>query len=149
MAYVEQGGNYIIQYNTSRGIDSEWMSPYEFKLGRGRVTDETAPVRFIDPSHKILNQPNKLDKADFDHWVQERGLYFASEWSPAFQPVLAWNDKGEEELEGALIVAAYGKGSIMYTGISFFRELPAGVPGAFRLLANLIAYQPTLRYEGK
>lgn len=149
LAYVEQGGNYIIQYNTSRGIDSEWMSPYEFKLGRGRVTDETAPVRFIDPSHKILNQPNKLDKADFDHWVQERGLYFASEWSPAFQPVLAWNDKGEEELEGALIVAAYGKGSIMYTGISFFRELPAGVPGAFRLLANLIAYQPTLRYEGK
>lgn len=147
--YVGAGGVYLIQYNTSRGPKSEWMSPYDFTLGRSRVTDETAAVTILDPNHPVMNTPNKISMADFDGWVQERGLYFASEWDAGFKPLIAWNDPGEEPLEGGLLVGAYGKGAVIYTGISFFRELPAGVPGAFRLLANLIAYQPNIRYNGK
>ncbi|MGK0407692.1 MAG: hypothetical protein ACJAZH_001514 [Roseivirga sp.] len=97
-------------------------------------------MKFALEDHKLLNLPNKLHKADFDNWVQERGLYFADNWDANFQAPLAWHDRGEEDLYGALIVADFGKGSFMYTGISFFRELPAGVPGAFRLFANLISY---------
>jgi hypothetical protein len=93
----------------------------------------------LAPEHPVLNTPNKITKADFDNWVQERGLYFPNEWSADFTPILACNDPGEESLKGSLLVAKYGQGNYIYTGLSFFRELPAGVPGAYRLLVNLIS----------
>lgn len=141
-AYAAQGGNVIVQYNTrSRSFQGKDMMPYPFTLSRERVTEENAEVRFVLPDHPVLNEPNELIPADFDNWVQERGLYFASEWDEAYQAPLAWHDKGEPDRLGGLIIAHHGEGSFMYTGISFFRELPAGVPGAYRLLANLISYE--------
>jgi hypothetical protein len=140
MDFVKQGGNVVIQYNTSRGLKSDDLGPYPLKLSRGRVTDETAPVKIIAPDHPIVNYPNKITSADFDGWVQERGLYFPSEWDDAYTPILQSNDPGEEALSGGLLVAKYGNGHFVYTGYSFFRELPAGVPGAYRLFANLISY---------
>ncbi len=141
MAYVKAGGNYIVQYNTrSRRSASLDFGPYPFEISRKRVTEENAEVTFALADHRLLNAPNKINKADFDNWVQERGLYFADNWDEKYQAPLAWHDSGEEDLYGALIIADVGQGSFIYTGISFFRELPAGVPGAFRLLANLISY---------
>ncbi len=137
--YIRTGGTYLVQYNTSRGLKSESIGPFDFVISRERVTDETAEARFINPKHAVLNYPNKLSKQDFDHWVQERGLYFAGEWDKNFEPVISWNDPGEPIREGGLIVANYGDGHFVYSGISFFRELPAGVPGAYRLLANILA----------
>ncbi len=140
--YMESGGNFIVQYNTSRRIDTEQISPYILQLSRKRVTDEYAEVEWLVPEHKIFNSPLKLSETDFEAWVQERGLYFPDEWGPEFTPLISWSDKGEEKLKGALLVADYGKGSFIYTGISFFRQLPAGVPGAYRLFSNLIHYSP-------
>jgi LmbE family N-acetylglucosaminyl deacetylase len=143
MKYVEEGGNYIVQYNTS-GSDLKLRSfgPYSIELGRDRVTDERAVANFVDPTHGVFNKPNKLSQADFDHWVQERGLYFASEWAPEYRPLISWNDKEEAPRLGGLLVAHYGKGAFMYTGISFFRQLPAAVPGAYKLLVNMLCYEP-------
>jgi LmbE family N-acetylglucosaminyl deacetylase len=138
--YVKNGGNLIVQYNVNRGLVTETIGPYPFKIGRDRVTDETAATTFVDKNHPILNAPNKLTSVDFAGWVQERGLYFAESWDDAYQPVIIWNDRGEKPLNGALIVAKHGEGAFIYTGISFFRQLPAGTPGAYRLLANLIAF---------
>ena len=107
-------------------------------VGR-RVTDENAPVTFLAPDHPVLNTPNKITSADFDGWMQERGIYFPNQWDEHFTPILACNDPGESPLKGGLLVAPYGKGYFVYTGLVFFRELPAGVPGAFRLFANLIS----------
>ena len=107
-------------------------------LSRDRVTDEASEVRFIQPTHPALTTPHRLNQQDFDGWVQERGLYFANAWSPALTPLLGMNDEGESEKKGALLIGDYGEGKVVYTGISFFRELPAGVPGAYRLLINLI-----------
>ena len=137
--YVKEGGNLVIQYNTSRGIKVENLAPYDLKLSRDRVTDENALVRILEPDHPILNFPNKITIQDFEGWVQERGLYFPNEWSDEFTPLLASNDKGENSKEGALLVAKYGKGNYIYTGLSFFREFPAGVSGAYRLFANLLS----------
>jgi len=103
------------------------------------VTDENAEIRFRLPDHAVLNTPNKLTARDFDGWVQERGLYFPGEWDAAFEAPLSGNDPGEPPADGSLLVARYGKGYYIYTGLSFFRELPAGVPGAYRLFANLIS----------
>ncbi len=139
--YVSEGGLYLVQYNTSRGIQGEWFSPYKIELGRGRVTDETAPVGFTNESHPVLLKPNPLSASDFDGWVQERGLYFASEWGPEYKSVFIMNDPGESPEEGSLLIADYGEGAIVYSGISFFRELPAGVPGAFKLMANILSYK--------
>lgn len=140
--YVKGGGNMIVQYNTrSRSFQGDDFAPYPFKISRERVTEENAPVRFNLPDHPVLNEPNKLSKVDFNDWVQERGLYFASEWDPAYAAPLAWHDKDEPDRLGGLLIADYGEGAFIYTGISFFRELPAGVPGAYRLLANLISYE--------
>lgn len=142
MEYVQQGGNFIIQYNTrSRSYTTGKMGPYPFKISRDRVSEEDAEVSFIDPKHGLLNEPNKIRKDDFNGWVQERGLYFANEWDTEYETLFSWNDKGESPKMGALIYASYGEGSFVYTGISFFRELPAGVPGAFKLLANLISHE--------
>lgn len=137
--YVEAGGVYIVQYNTNRGLVTEEISPYVLKLSRFRVTDESAPVEILEEKHVLLNYPNKITQEDFDGWVQERGLYFAGEWSKSFMPLLAMNDPGEESLRGSLLAMKYGDGFYIYTGLSFFRQLPAGVPGAYRLMANFIA----------
>ena len=138
LEYVENGGTLVVQYNTSGKLMSE-LAPYPLKLSRTRVTDETAEMRFLLPDHPVLNTPNPLTSKDFEGWVQERGLYFPGEWDPAFQAPLSANDPGEKPADGSLLVAKYGKGHYVYTGLSFFRELPAGVPGAFRLFANLIS----------
>ncbi|WP_037321371.1 PIG-L family deacetylase [Salegentibacter sp. Hel_I_6] len=137
--YVKDGGNLIIQYNTNRGLVTENFSPFPLELSRDRVTDESAEVRFLAENHPILNSPNKITKNDFDNWVQERGLYFPDSWSEEFTPVLSMNDKGESAKNGSLMVAKYGDGYFIYTGLSFFRQFPEGVPGAYRLFANMIS----------
>jgi len=137
--YVAEGGTWIVQYNTSRGLKVDQIGPYPFEISRERVTKESAEARLLQPEHPILNYPNKITPSDFQNWVQERGLYFAGEWNSAFEPIISWNDPDEPPRNGGLITAAYGEGYFVYTGISFFRELPAGVPGAYRLLANILA----------
>lgn len=138
--YVNNGGNFIVQYNTNnRLVVGEKLAPYLIKIGRERVTVEDSPVTFLQPEHEVLQSPNKITQDDFKGWVQERGLYFASEWGPEFTPILSCNDPGEPARDGGLLIAKYGKGNYIYTGYSWFRELPAGVPGAFRLFANMIS----------
>jgi len=137
--FVENGGNMIVQYNTSRGIKVDQLAPFDLKLSRDRVTDENAEVRIINPDHELLNFPNKITPDDFKGWTQERGLYFPGEWSTEFTPLLSINDKGETPKTGSLLVAKHGKGHYIYTGLSFFREFPAGVSGAYRLFANMLS----------
>ena len=141
-AYAMGGGNVIVQYNTTYDLRVDQIGPLKLTLGRDRVTDENSKVNILDAKHPVFNVPNAIAPADWNGWVQERGLYFASEWDKAYKPLIAWSDKGEEPVEGGLLVAKHGKGSFIYTGISFFRELPAGVSGAYRLFANLIEHQP-------
>jgi LmbE family N-acetylglucosaminyl deacetylase len=136
MSYVERGGTLIVQYNTL-ALDGP-IGPYQLELGRDRITDETAAPTFLDPKDPLVTTPNKLGPADFDGWVQERGIYFASKWDAHYKPLLRFSDPGEGPLDGALVVAKHGKGRYIYTGLVLFRELPAGVPGAYRLFANLI-----------
>jgi len=143
-AYVEAGGTVVEQYTAPNGIQAPRLAPYELKIARDlphyRVTDERAPVELLAPGHPALTTPNRIGAADFDGWVQERGLDFASEWDAAhFTPLLACSDAGEAPLKGGLLVAPYGRGYYVYTGLSFFRQLPAGVPGAYRLFANLVS----------
>jgi LmbE family N-acetylglucosaminyl deacetylase len=137
--FVEKGGNLIVQYNTAWRSGIDVMSPFPLTVSRGRVTDENAEVRIIAKDHSLVNFPNKISAADFDGWVQERGLYFPGEWDAAYTPILSTNDVGEDPLNGSLLIAKYGKGNYIYTGLSFFRELPAGVPGAYRLFANMLS----------
>ncbi|MFL6568930.1 MAG: LmbE family protein, partial [Chthoniobacterales bacterium] len=131
-------GVVIYQYNTTPGPKPEQL-PYPLKISRDRVTDETAEMRILAPDHPVLNFPNKITPDDFKGWLQERGLYFASEWAPEWKPILSANDPGEKPLDGGLLVARAEKGWFVYTGLSFFRELPGGVPGAYRLFANMIS----------
>lgn len=137
--YVAQGGNMIVQYNTSRGIKVDDIAPYDLKLSRDRVTDENAQVRLLATNHEVLNYPNKITTTDFEGWTQERGLYFPDEWSSEFTAILSMNDEGETAKTGSLLVARHGKGYYIYTGLSFFREFPAGVSGAYRLFANMLS----------
>lgn len=138
--YVEEGGNVVVQYNVNRGqLVTEAIAPYPLRVSHDRVTDEESEVVFIDKNHPVLQYPNKITQQDFEGWVQERGLYFPDKWDAAFTPILSMHDNGEEPVEGSLLVAQYGKGYYVYTGLSFFRELPAGVPGAYRLFANLLS----------
>ena len=137
--YVNNGGTLLLQYNTSRGMNDTELGPLPLKLSRDRVTDENSEVEILAPKHPVLNSPNKITLNDFNNWVQERGLYFPGEWDAAFTPILGMNDKGYSQTKGSLLVAQYGKGYYIYTGLSFFRELPAGVPGAYRLFANLLS----------
>ncbi|WP_284652133.1 PIG-L family deacetylase [Flavobacterium terrisoli] len=137
--FVKNGKTMIVQYNTTDDLVTKEMAPYSLKISRDRVTEEDAEVRFLAPNHQVLNYPNKITIDDFKGWKQEQGLYYPGEWDTNFTPVLSANDKGEKPKNGALLVAKYGKGNYIYTGLSFFRELPEGVPGAFRLLANLLA----------
>ena len=138
--YVKKGGTMIVQYNTNRTLKvEENLAPYELKLSRQRITDENAQVTFLAPEHELMNYPNKIEKSDFDGWVQERGLYFPDEWSDEFTPLFSFEENGEGPMEGSLLVAKYGEGHYIYTGLSFFRELPAGVPGAYKLFANMLS----------
>jgi LmbE family N-acetylglucosaminyl deacetylase len=139
--YVENGGNLIVQYNTNSfvGPNTATIGPYPFNISRNRITDETAPVKFLIPEHQVFNYPNKINASDFDNWVQERGIYFAEKLDNRYVTPLAMHDPGEEDQNGSIIIADYGKGKFVYTGLVFFRQLPAGVTGAYRLLANIIA----------
>ena len=145
-AYVEQGGTEIVLYTVNTGFSTinagmvtDQIGPYPFKVGRKRVTEEDAPVRFLKPQHPVFHFPNELTAKDFDGWIQERSLYHAEGWDPRYEPLLGMADRGEKEDGGALIVADHGKGHYVYTGLAFFRQLPDGVPGATRLFANLLA----------
>jgi len=137
--YVQEGGTLLLQYNTSHRMVTEDIAPYSLSLSRDRVTDEFSDVTFLASDHPVLNEPNKITQADFKGWVQERGLYFPNQWAPKFVPILGMHDKDAPESKGSLLVAEYGKGYYIYTGLSFFRELPAGVAGAYRLFANLLS----------
>lgn len=145
MEYVKQGGTMVVQYVTARngflsnGLKVENMGPYPFEISRDRVTDETAEMVFLAPNDPLIHKPNKITADDFKGWIQERGLYFASDYEKHYTPLLAAHDPGEKPQSGGLIYTQYGKGYYIYTGLSFFRELPAGVPGAYRLFANLIS----------
>lgn len=137
--YVNSGGNLIVQYNTSHRLVTQDIAPFDLKLSRDRVTVEESEVRFLDRKNPVLSSPNKITAEDFEGWVQERGLYFPGSWGQELQPVLSMNDPGESSLDGSLLIGKHGSGYYIYTGLSFFRELPAGVPGAYRLFANLIS----------
>ncbi|MCF7568113.1 PIG-L family deacetylase [Sabulilitoribacter arenilitoris] len=137
--FIENGGNVIVQYSKNFGLKTDNISPFDLKLSRDRVTNENAEVRFLSPEHPVLNYPNRITKKDFEGWTQERGLYFPSKWGDDFTPILSMNDKGETPKDGSLLVAKYGKGYYIYTGLSFFREFPAGVSGAYRLFANMLS----------
>lgn len=142
MAYVNEGGNMVVQYNTNSfagPLAKMKIGPKPFAISRGRITEEDAAVKFVDPNHPLLNFPNKITQDDFNGWIQERGIYFADGFSNDYKAVLSMHDQGEEDLLGSLIVRNEGKGRFIYTGLSFFRELPAGVPGAYRLFANLVS----------
>lgn len=142
MEYVAGGGNMIVQYNTNNRLSQvqDAIGPYPFNISQERVTDENAAVKLDPPSHPVFARPNKLSDADFTGWVQERGLYFADKWNEKYEAPMSMHDAGEPERRGGLLVARHGKGAFIYTGLAFFRQLPAGVPGAYRLFANLIAY---------
>ena len=141
MQYVKNGGVLLTQYNTSSSIGpvKAKMSPYPFNISRSRITDEEAHVNFLLPNHPALNYPNKITQKDFEGWVQERSIYNAENIDGKYERILSMKDPNENEQDGSLIIANYGKGRFVYTGLVFFRELPAGVPGAYRLFANLIA----------
>lgn len=139
LAYVQGGGTLIVQYNTERGLVTDRLGPYPLTIGRDRTTDETAAVKFLVQGHPLLTSPMAINVADFGGWVQERGLNYPSKWDPRYQPLLAMADPGEQPDDGALLFARAGKGTYIYTGLAFFRQLPAGVPGAIRLFVNLLA----------
>ncbi len=140
LKYVENGGNLVVQYVVTRGTVLPQIGPYPLTLSNDRVTVESAPVTFLAPDHPLLNTPNKLTADDFKGWVQEQGLYYPSAWDAKYTPIISSHDPGEEDKKSAILVADYGKGHYIYTGLSLFRELPAGVPGAYRVLANLVSY---------
>jgi LmbE family N-acetylglucosaminyl deacetylase len=139
MEYVKNGGNMLVQYNNNNGLVTKEIGPYPFKVVNERVTDENAKITIIDPNNPILNYPNKISQSDFDGWVQERGLYFTRDADPQYQKVLQMNDPGESSKDGSLITTQYGKGRFIYTSLAFFRQLPAGVPGAYRLFINMLS----------
>ncbi len=137
--YVKEGGTMVVQYNTRGDFEKGKFSPYPFTVSRSRVTDENSEVRILKPDHYLLNKPNKITKADFEGWVQERGLYYPDKWDPAFNAILSMNDQNDKPQDGSLLEASYGQGHYIYTGLSFFRQLPEGVPGAYKLFANLVS----------
>lgn len=139
LQYAERGGTLVVQYNVPSGSLAERIGPYPFTIGRDRVSVETAPVVFLAPDHPLLNLPNKITPKDFEGWIQERGLNFATQWDERYETVLACHDPGEPDKKGGLLYARYGKGIFIYTGYAWFRQLPAGVPGAYRLFANIIS----------
>jgi len=146
LQYVAQGGTLIVQYNVASSQLAIRIGPYPFTIGRDRVSVENAPVSFLAPEHPLLNFPNKITQKDFEGWIQERGLYFATQWDEKYETVLSSHDPDEPDNKGGLLYAQYGKGVFIYTGYAWFRQLPAGVPGAFRFFANMISAR---NYHGK
>jgi hypothetical protein len=142
LAYVRNGGVAVAQYNTLADLKTNQFGPFPLEISRDRVTDENAPVRVLAPNNALMTDPNKITPRDFDGWVQERGLYFPDKWDPAYVPILSCNDPNEKPLDGGLLVAKSGKGFFVYTTYSWFRQLPAGVPGAYRLFANMLSLGP-------
>ncbi len=138
-AFAEAGGTVVVQYNNPNGLKASPLAPYDLQLSQDRVTDENAEVTFLTPEHLALNAPNRIASSDFEGWVQERGLYFPGRWDSHFTPILSCGDSGEAPLKSGLLVARHGKGYYVYTGLAWFRQLPAGVPGAYRLFANLVS----------
>ena len=139
LEYVYKGGNLIVQYNTSYRLKNKEFYPYSLQISRDRVTQEDAEVKFLNTNHPVMNQPNKIKKEDFNFWVQERGLYFPNLWSKEYTPILSFHDDNEDAKKGSILITQYGMGYYTYTGISFFRQLPAGVSGAYKLFVNLIS----------
>jgi LmbE family N-acetylglucosaminyl deacetylase len=140
LEYVERGGTLVVQYNTpDRTVEGVQLGPYPFKLTQDRITDEEAALTPLAPADALLNAPNKITPADFEGWVQERGLYFAADWDARYTPLFAGHDPGEQDSRGITLAARYGQGTYVYTSLAFFRQLPAGVPGAYRLFVNLIS----------
>ncbi|MGB9464396.1 MAG: PIG-L family deacetylase [Candidatus Acidiferrum sp.] len=145
LEYVSNGGTLVVQYNRDNAWNKEQYAPYPAKIltAQGgplpRITDENSPVKFLKPDDPLLNRPNKITQDDFKGWVQERGLYYWTQFDPKYTPLLAMNDPGEPDLNGALVYTRYGKGMYIYTGIAFFRQIPDGVSGAYRLFVNLIS----------
>ena len=137
--FVENGGLVINQYNVNRGLLTDEIAPFQLKLGANRISEEDAKMKFLVPNSPVFNTPNKISEDDFKNWVQERGLYFADSYDQNLIPLLEGNDTGESPQKGILLVGKYGKGTYVYTGLSFFRELPAGVPGAYKLFMNILA----------
>ena len=137
--FVHSGKTMIVQYNTLGKLVTDKIAPFPLGISKDRVTDENAKVNFLAPQHSILNFPNKITHKDFEGWTQEQGLYYPNKWDKAFTPIISSHDEGEDPKNGAILVAKYGKGQYIYTGLSFFRELPAGVSGAFKLMANMIS----------
>jgi hypothetical protein len=140
--YASNGGNLVVQYNRSEDVGNVQYGPYPFTINNSdRVTREEAPVKILQPAHPLFNLPNKIDAADFDGWVQERGTYFLRTFDTRYTPLLESGDPGEMPLQGGLVTVRYGKGTYTYTGYVFFRELQAGVKGAYRLFANLVSLE--------
>ena len=139
MEYVKRGGTLVMQYNTSRGLSTDELGPYPLKLTRDRVTEEDAEVTILKVDSPVLTTPNAVTAKDFDGWVQERGLYFPSERDAKYDALLSMHDTGEEPLDGSLLYAKYGEGHYVYCALSLFRELPAGVPGGMKLMANMVS----------
>jgi hypothetical protein len=142
LEWVAAGGTLVMQYNTTGDGPLGDLGPYPFQISRDRVTDEEAEVKMIAAGHPLLSRPNAIGPADFAGWVQERGLYFANPADPRYERVLACKDPGEPEREGGLLYARHGKGVFVYCAYAMFRQLPAGVPGAWRLFANLVSARP-------
>lgn len=143
--YVKSGGTLVVQYNTNFDLETDAFAPFPLTISRDRVTQENSEVRILKPAHPVLTTPNQITTADFNGWVQERGLYFPNKWDAAYDAILSMHDAGEQPRDGSLLIAKYGLGYYVYTGISFFRQLPEGVPGAYKLFANLVS----LRGEAK
>ncbi len=141
MEYVKDGGTMVVQYSKSYNQKTDKIGPYDFQLSHNRITVEEAELTMLDADHPIFNQPNNITQKDFEGWIHERGLYFADEWSKEYTPLLSGHDPNEPPRKGGLLVTDYGEGAFIYTGYSFFRQLPAGNPGAFRLFANLVSYR--------
>ena len=139
LEFAASGKTLIVQYNTLDDLVTNQMAPYKLKISRDRVTEENAEIRFLNPNHAVLNYPNKITSKDFEGWKQEQGLYYPNEWGAEFEAIISSNDTNETPKNGAILVAKYGKGHYIYTGLSFFRELPEGVAGAYRLFSNLIS----------
>ena len=139
LEYVKGGGTLVVQYNTNSELSTKNFAPYPLELSRDRVTEEDAEVKILKPDHPLVNIPNKIAAKDFEGWVQERGLYFPNKWDSNFETILSMNDKGETQKESSLLVARYGEGYYIYTSLSFFRELPEGVSGAYKLFANIVS----------
>jgi hypothetical protein len=139
MDFVKKGGTYIVQYNVNTGLQLNEIGPYPFRVGRDRIVEEDAELRFLAPLHKLMNRPNAITKNDFEGWVQERGLYFTEQWDERYTPLFAGHDVGERDLQGSTLYCEYGDGVFVYTSLAFFRQLPAGVQGAFHLFQNMLA----------